>query len=284
MFSIVKKDSISYLQAPIFSECDFLMHAFCARQGGVSQDEYASLNVSFNEGDEGSSVLQNWDRLSKAFAIPLEQFLVVNQVHGDEIFIIKPHGGYFSSRSELNYDAIVTNRTNLAICIKTADCVPVFFVDRVKKIIAVAHAGWRSTALGISAKVIRLLQDKYKSSEQNILVAIGPSIGKCCYQVDSAVADAFRGQKNHEIYLLPATVRNKWMLDLPEANRRQILDCGVPEKNIETSGFCTSCRQDIFFSHRGSGGITGRQINFMIIKEDAPCRVLTLDDKTYSVQ
>jgi polyphenol oxidase len=284
MFTISKKDSISYLQAAIFSECDFLIHAFCARQGGVSQDEYASLNVSFNEGDEEYSVLQNWGRLSKAFAIPLEQFLVVNQVHGDEIFVIKPHGSYFSSRSELNYDAIVTNRTNLAICIKTADCVPVFFVDRVKKIIAVVHAGWRSTALGISAKVIGLMQNQYGSSLQNILVAIGPSIGKCCYQVDSAVADVFRGQKNHEIYLLPAAVGNQWMLDLPEANRRQILDCGIPEQNIETSGYCTMCNQDIFFSHRGSGGITGRQINFMVIKEDAPCRVLILDDKTYSVQ
>jgi len=284
MFSISKKDSISYLQAPIFSGCDFLIHAFCARQGGVSQDEYASLNVSFNEGDEEVSVLQNWGRLSKAFAIPLEQFLVVNQVHGDEIFVIPPHGGYFSSRSELNYDAIVTNRTNLAICIKTADCVPVFFVDRVKRIIAVVHAGWRSSALGISAKVIGLMQNQYTSSLQNILVAIGPSIGKCCYQVDSVVADAFRRQKNHKIYLLPANVGNKWMLDLPEANRRQILDCGVPEKNIEISGYCTMCNQDIFFSHRGAGGITGRQINFMMIKEDAPCRVLTFDDKTYSVQ
>ena len=278
MFSILKKDSISYLQAPIFSKCDFLIHAFCARQGGVSQDKYASLNVSFNEGDEEYSVLQNWDRLSKAFAIPLEQFLVVNQVHGDEIFVIKPHGGYFSSRSELNYDAIVTDRTNLAICIKTADCVPVFFVDRVKKIIAVTHAGWRSTALGISAKVIGLMQNQYGSSLQNILVAIGPSIGKCCYQVDSAVADTFRGQKKHEIYLLPSAVGNKWVLDLPEANRRQILDCGIPEKNIEVSGYCTMCNQEIFFSHRGSGGITGRQINFMMIKGGPPCRALTVDD------
>ena len=284
MFSISKKDSISYLQAAIFGECDFLIHAFCARQGGASQDEYASLNMSFNEGDEEYRVLQNWGKLAAAFAIPLEQFLVVNQVHGDEIFVIKPHGSYFSSRSELSYDAIVTKRTNLAICIKTADCVPVFFVDRVKKIIAVTHAGWRSSALGISSKVIRLLQDKYSSSEQNILVAIGPSIGKCCYQVDSVVADSFRGQKNHEIYLLPATVGNKWMLDLPEANRRQILDCGIPQKNIEISGYCTMCNQDIFFSHRGSGGITGRQINFMMIKEDTSCRVLTFDEKTYSVQ
>ena len=284
MFSISKKDSISYLQAAIFSECDFLIHAFCARQGGVSQDEYASLNVSFNEGDEEVSVLQNWGRLAKAFAIPVEQFLVVNQVHGDEIFVIRPHGSYFSSRNELNYDAIVTTRTNLAICIKTADCVPVFLVDRVKKIIAVAHAGWRGSALKISAKVIGLMQNQYGSAVQNILAAIGPSIGKCCYQVDSAVADAFRGQKDQEIYLVPGAARNKWMLDLPEANRRQILDCGVPEKNIEMSGYCTMCNQDIFFSHRGSGGITGRQINFMMIKEDAPCRVLTLNDKSYSIQ
>lgn len=284
MFTISKKDSLAYLQAAIFDECDFLIHAFCARQGGVSQDDYASLNLSFNEGDEEYSVLQNWGRLSKAFAIPLEQFLVVNQVHGDRIFVIKPHGGFFSSRAELDYDAIVTNRTNLAICIKTADCAPIFFVDRVKKVIAVTHAGWRSTALNISAKVIGLMQNQYDSSSGNILVAIGPSIGKCCYQVDSVVADAFRRQKNHEIYLLPATVGNKWMLDLPEANRRQILDCGIPEKNIELSRYCTCCRQDLFFSHRGSGGITGRQINFMMIKEDAPCRVLTFNDKTYSVQ
>jgi uncharacterized protein, YfiH family len=284
MFLISKKDSISYLQAAIFSECDFLIHAFCTRQGGASQDEYAGLNMSFSEGDEEYKVLQNWGRLADAFSIPLEQFLVVNQVHSDGIFVIKPHGNYFPSRAELNYDAIVTNRTNLAICIKTADCVPVFFADRLKKVIAVVHAGWRSSALGICDKVIRLLQEKYSSSPQDILVAIGPSIGKCCYEVDSIVADSFRRQKNNESFLFPTAGANKWMLDLIEANRRQILDCGVPEKNIETSGFCTFCRQDIFFSHRGSGGITGRQINFMMIKGEAPCRVFTVDNKSRWVQ
>lgn len=284
MFPLIKKNSLEYLQATIFSECDFLIHAFCTRQGGASQDEYAGLNMSFSEGDEEYKVLQNWGRLADAFSIPLEQFLVVNQVHSDGIFVIKPHGNYFPSRAELNYDAIVTNRTNLAICIKTADCVPVFFADRLKKVIAVVHAGWRSSALGICDKVIRLLQEKYSSSPQDILVAIGPSIGKCCYEVDSIVANSFRQQKNNESFLFPTAGMNKWMLDLAEANRQQILDCGVPEKNIGTSGFCTSCRQDIFFSHRGSGGITGRQINFMMIKGEAPCRVFTLDDKTYSVQ
>lgn len=278
MFALEKKNSIAYLQSPMLKACEFLTHAFCTRLGGASQDDYKSLNMSFREGDEEFRVLANWDKLSTAFEIPMENFLVLNQVHGDNIFVIKPHGDYFTSREALNYDAIVTNRTNLAICIKTADCVPVFIVDRVKKAIAAVHAGWRGSALGISAKVVRLMQNQYGSQPQDLLAAIGPSIGKCCYEVDAAAADAFRQQKNAEDFLFPGKRKERWMLDLVEANRRQILDCGIPEANIETSGLCTACHQDAFFSHRGSGGITGRQINFLMIKGDTPCRVLLVDD------
>jgi YfiH family protein len=284
MFSLGKKKTIEYLQSPLLSNCDFLEHAFCTRRGGSSQDEYKSLNMSFREGDEESRVLQNWDCLATAFAIPMEQFLVVNQVHGDAIFVIKPHGRYFSTRDELNYDAIVTSRTNLAICIKTADCVPVFIVDQVKKVIAVVHAGWKGTALEISAKVIRLMQSQYGSQSADILAAIGPSIGKCCYEVDQATADAFRGQNNSDLFLQPGKKKDKWMLDLSKANFQHILDAGVPESNIEVSGFCTTCNQDMFFSHRGSGGITGRQVNFMMIRGDDPCRVLTLHNESKSLQ
>ena len=284
MFSLGKKKTIEYLQSPLLRNCDFLEHAFCTRRGGASQDDYKSLNMSFREGDEESRVLQNWDCLATAFAIPMEQFLVVNQVHGDAIFVIKPHGSYFSTRDELNYDAIVTSRTDLAICIKTADCVPVFIVDQVKKVIAVVHAGWKGTALEISAKVIRLMQSQYGSQSADILAAIGPSIGKCCYEVDQATADAFRGQNNSDLFLQPGKKKDKWMLDLSKANFQHILDAGVPESNIEVSGFCTTCNQDMFFSHRGSGGITGRQVNFMMIKSDNPCRVLTLHNESKSLQ
>lgn len=278
MFSLSKKNTIGYLHSPKLGDCDFLVHAFCTRHGGVSLDDYKSLNMSFREGDEEFRVLQNWDKLATAFNIPMENFLVLNQVHGDNIFVIKPHGDYFTSREALNYDAIVTNRTNLAICIKTADCVPVFIMDRVKKVIAAVHAGWRGSALGITAKVVRLMQNSYGSEPQNILAAIGPAIGPCCYEVDLPAADAFRCQNNSESFLFPGKRKNRWMLDLVEANRRQLLNCGIPEANIESSGLCTVCRQDAFFSHRRSGGITGRQINFIMIKGDPPCRVLTVDD------
>jgi YfiH family protein len=280
MFSLGKKKTIEYLQSPLLNNCDFLEHAFCTRRGGASRDDYKSLNMSFREGDEESRVLQNWDCLATAFAMQVEQFLVVNQVHGDAIFVIKPHGRYFSTRDELNYDAIVTSRTNLAICIKTADCVPVFIVDKVKKVIAVVHAGWKGSVLGISAKVVRLMQNQYDCLPQDILAAIGPSIGRCCYEIDSAVADAFRQHKHSSSFLFPGTGENKWMLDLAEANRLQILEAGVPENNIEVAGYCTTCNQDMFFSHRGSGGITGRQVNFMMIKSDDPCRVLTLHNES----
>jgi polyphenol oxidase len=284
MFRVIKNHSTEYLESPLLSKCDFLIHAFCTRKGGVSQDEYASLNTSFREGDNESNVLQNWGRLATAFAIPLEQFLVVNQIHGDNIFVIPPFGEYFSSRAELNHDAIVTNKTNLAICVKTADCVPVFFVDRIKKIIAVVHAGWRSSALEISAKVVRLLHEKYGSLKQDILAAIGPAIGQCCFEVDAITANAFRKQKNHEVFLFPDGRPDKWILDLAEANRQQIMNCNIPEENIDVSGLCTSCRQDLFFSHRGSGGITGRQINFMMIKGDTPCSVLTVNNESMWIQ
>jgi polyphenol oxidase len=284
MFTLLKKASIEYLHAPVFGGCDFLVHAFCTRRGGVSEDDFRSLNMSFREGDEEFRVLQNWNRVAGVFDIPVGNFLVLNQVHGDGILVIEPHGEYFRSRETLNYDAVVTNRADLAVCIKTADCVPVFFVDRVKKVIGAVHAGWRGTALAISAKVIRLMQNRYGSQPVDILAAIGPSIGRCCYEVDRIVAGTFQSLKNSEDFLFPGKRKERWMLDLAAANRSQILDCGVPAASIEESGFCTVCCGDAFFSHRASGGITGRQINFMMIRGEAPCLALAADEYLRSVQ
>lgn len=281
MFWVDKKNSLPHLQANIFRDCNFLVHAFCTRLGGASEHDYKSLNMSFNEGDDEYKVLANWSKLAEDFAIPVEQFLVVNQVHGSDIFHIGYSGRYFTSRAELDYDAIVTNRPGLAICVKTADCVPVFLVDPGKKVIAVVHAGWRGSAAGITAKVVDLFVREYRSEPGDVLAAIGPSIGRCCYEVDAVCAGAFAQQKNGECFLFPQKNKERWMLDLAEANRRQLVSCGVPGNNIEVSDFCTSCRRDLFFSYRAAGGVTGRQINFMMIREENPCLVTTLNNKIF---
>ena len=284
MFHLSKTHSIQYYESSFLSGCDFLTHAFCTRLGGISEEDYDSLNISFREGDLESRVLQNWNRMAMAFAVPLDNFLTLNQVHGDDIFIIKPYGDYLPVDKTLDYDAMVTTRQNLAICIKTADCVPVLMVDRAQKIIAAVHAGWKSTAAGISAKVIRLLFERYNSDPQNLLVAIGPSIGPCCFEVDEEAAESFRIQEDCELFLSPGEKKKKWMVDLPEANRRQLINCGIHEDNIDLANLCTSCRQDLFFSHRGSGGITGRQLNFIMLKGEAPCRVMTIGDDYPRIQ
>lgn len=283
MFPRLTQNGIDYVQSPLLAGCDFLAHAFCTRIGGTSRDEYKSLNMSFREGDEEFRVLANWDKLSVAFEIPLENFLVVNQVHGDDIFMIHPHGEFYDSCDPLNYDAMVTSRANLAICIKTADCVPVFIVDRVNQIIAAIHAGWRGTASGITAKVARRMMERFGSQPADLLAAIGPSIGPCCYEVDAQTARAFQYVRNARDFFSKAKRKDRLMLDLAEANYLQLLDAGVPQANIETSGWCTKCHPDIFFSHRGSGGITGRQINFLMIKGAPPCRARFVTDDHRSV-
>lgn len=278
MFPVAKKKSVAYLHAPIFGACEFLLHAFGTRVGGVSRDEYKSLNMSFREGDEEFRVLANWDKLATAFEIPMENFLVLNQVHGDGIFVIKPHGEFFTSRDQLNYDAIVTNRTNLAICIKTADCAPVFIVDPIKKVIAAVHAGWKGTALGITGKVARLMKTQYGSEPRDLLAAIGPSIGPCCYEVDEPAYNSFRTHKDISSFLSPGPKKNRWMLNLAQANRLQLLEAGLLPESVETSGWCTKCHPDAFFSHRGSGGVTGRQVNFIMIKGEPICKALLLHE------
>jgi len=284
MFKLNKRHSIDYFESSYLSGCDFLTHAFCTRRGGVSEGDYASLNISFKEGDMEGSVLQNWHRLAMAFGIPIDQFLTLNQVHGDDIFIIKPFGDYYPEEGLLNYDAMVTTRENLAICVKTADCLPILMVDRVKKIIAAVHAGWKGTALEITAKVTQVLLEKFGSFEKDILAAIGPAIGLCCFEIDEEAAEGFRFQKDHEKFLFSGNLPNKWIVDLPEANRRQMVSCGIPEDNIDLAKLCTRCRPDLFFSHRGSGGVTGRQLNFIMIKGEAPCRVMTLGDEYERIQ
>jgi YfiH family protein len=284
MFNRTRRHSIEYYESSLLSGCDFLTHAFCTRIGGVSEGDYKSLNISFKEGDLEGSVLQNWHRIALAFGIPIDNFLTLNQVHGYDIFVIKPYGDYYPEDGLLNYDAIVTSRDNLAICIKTADCVPLFIVDRTKKIIAAVHAGWKGTALEITSKVIRLLLEQYGSSPHDILATIGPSIGPCCFELDTLSAKAFMKHHHAKTFLFVSTKPNKWIVDLPEANRRQILHHGIPEENIEVARLCTCCRQDLFFSHRGSGGVTGRQVNFIMIRGDVPCRVLTVGNAYPTIQ
>ena len=265
MFRFSKKGPVEYLEATALTGCDFLTHAFCTRHGGLSRGNFVSLNFSSTEGDSKEHVRANWRNLADAFKIDVARFLVVNQVHGEKILTIDRPLADLLVPEPPQFDAIITDQPGVAIGIKTADCVPIFFVDKVKRIIAVAHAGWRGTALSIAAKVVEALIAKFACRAEDIIAAIGPAIGPCCYQVDEPVFNAMRGHKGRESFFPPAPEEKRWMLDLSLANKIQIMGMGVLDRNIYTARCCTSCNRDIFYSHRGEGGTTGRQLNFIML-------------------
>ena len=265
MFRFSRKGSVEYLEVAALTDCDFLTHAFCTRRHGISEGNFVSLNFSIKEGDSRENVRTNWRTLAHAFNIDVARFFWVNQVHGEEILTIDRPLSELIVPEPPQFDAIITDQPGVAIGIKTADCVPILFADRVKRIIAVAHAGWRGTSLSIAGKVVKTLLTEFACRSDDIVAAIGPAIGPCCYEVDEPVFNAMRGHKGRETFFSPGPEKGKWMLDLSLANKTQIIGEGIPDRNIYTADCCTSCNRDTFYSHRGEGGNTGRQLNFIML-------------------
>ncbi|MDQ5984667.1 MAG: Polyphenol oxidase [Syntrophus sp. SKADARSKE-3] len=270
MYTLTQRGDITCLTAPSLSELDFLSHAFCTRVGGVSKGPFAGLNISPLEGDEPENVCENWRLLSQAFGIAKDHFFLLRQVHGDGILVLDRPLPMAPAAADLceppPYDAVITDQPGLALCIKTADCVPIFLVDPVNRVIANVHAGWKGTALGIARRVVTAMTERFGSKPGLILAAIGPAIGPCCYEVDEPVIRAM-GQG---MGCRPSLTHDRWMLDLPLINRHLLCEAGLAGEHISSVNLCTSCRKDLFFSHRRDRGRTGRQVHFLMLNEQVP--------------
>ncbi len=261
MFQTKEKGSIRYIEGAALAACGMVTHAFLTRQGGVSEGKFSSLNFSIREGDGQGSVERNWDILSAAFGLPRSSFFTMRQVHGDRIVLVEDLDQ--GPEAPVECDALITALPGVVVGIKTADCVPILLADGVRRVVGAVHAGWRGTSLGIAAKAVRVLGERFSSHPEDITAAIGPSIGRCCYQVDEQVFLARDGDPDWRRAFRGCEEPGRWMLDLPLANRIQLEKAGVPQGNITSAGFCTACRTDLFFSHRAEKGGTGRQLSFI---------------------
>ncbi|MFA5182659.1 MAG: peptidoglycan editing factor PgeF [Syntrophales bacterium] len=276
MLELVKQGNIEYFAAPAWRAYPFLIHAFCSRRGGVSEGAFASLNMSPQKGDKSENISNNWEIVAATFGIPRGKFFQVHQVHGDRILAIDDAESQTFDPKALNYDAIITNRPGLALCVKTADCVPVLMVDAERRIVAAVHAGWRGTALNISGKVLNELSERYGTRPRDVHAAIGPAIGACCYEVDAKVYQAMESHPGRDIIFTPEleagigmeTETEKWKLNLTLANRHQLQELGVPGENIQDGDLCTSCASEWFYSHRKGEGVTGRMLNFIMLNDN----------------
>jgi YfiH family protein len=238
--------------------------AFSLRTGGYSPAPLDSLNFSQAQGDSAGNVKRNVEKLGEHLAIDPSRIATCRQVHGSAIAIVDS----VADRPP-EADAVITDRPGLFPAVKTADCLPVLLLDPVKGVAAAVHAGWRGTVLRITREVLELMEIDFHCDPGDITAALGPAINTCCYEVDDAVLVPFRravpdGDRFITVREYDAVEgepsRQSFRLDLAAANRFELIAHGVPEANIVTAGLCTSCRPELFFSHRRDGAMSGRHI------------------------
>ncbi len=263
MFRLVRRGAIEYLEGGDAGSQDGLTQAFCTRRGGVSGGPYSSLNLGYLAGDRMEDLRRNQKLVEEAFGIAPGRLIMMRQIHGDRIVLLDGHAPLPGAPPEC--DGLITDRPGVALAVRTADCVPLLFADKSRRIIGAAHAGWRGTALGIAGKMAETLAAGFSVRPCDLTVRIGPAIGPCCYQVDAPVFAAFSAMAGADLFLSPCAEEGRFMCDLVLANRLQLQAAGVPSENIDSAGLCTACRPDLFFSHRGQKGSAGRMINLIMV-------------------
>jgi polyphenol oxidase len=193
--------------------------------------------------------------ICRIIGIKRENIYMPIQMHTDKIILVRS-----LSKPEIA-DAVVTQERGIVVGVQTADCVPVLVYAKPKGVIGAVHAGWRGTAEGILKKTIMMIADRFYVEGHDIMIAIGPSIKGCCYEVGGDVADAVGRGTGEGKYC--RSKNGKYLIDLPVANKLQALSLGVPESNIWISDECTFCRPERYYSYRFAKGPTGRQAGFI---------------------
>jgi YfiH family protein len=286
------KTKLQLLRSANLTRLAWLVHAFSTRHGGVSRVYGGdALNLGFTQHDSHVAVERNRALFLKELGVAGRRktwpLVTLRQIHSDLI-----HRVDTASDHPLSGDGLITSTPGLLIAVQAADCLPVILVDKRNRAVGVFHAGWRGTVKRIVEKGAGEMHRHFGSNPRNLVAAIGPSVQGCCYQVGEEVRLKFQSQFGYAKELFREVkesdpVREKYpllfltarapghselpvrlFLDLVEANRRQLLEVGVPAKNIEASAPCTACHTDLLFSHRAEKGVTGRLLAVAGVRAD----------------
>ncbi|TMU87862.1 peptidoglycan editing factor PgeF [Bacillus sp. BHET2] len=266
----VKETESYYSIDPWQTESQGLVAGITSRWGGVSVSPFESFNMGLHVGDEEAAVNHNRQLLASRLNMPVENWVAAEQTHRNNIFI---PGTTDAGKGAKNYessikdtDGLITREERILLTMCYADCVPLYFLDRMTGMIGLAHAGWKGTVLEIGPKMVESFRGN-GSQVSSLEVVIGPSICKECYVVDDYVIDKVKKTLEDENNLPYNLIEEgQYQLDLKEINKRLLVQCGLNTNQIYTSGFCSSC-QDDFFSYRRDGGKTGRIMSYIGWKE-----------------
>lgn len=266
------KNDVPFLTYKALEDIPFINHAFSTKLGGVSKGEFTSMNLAFNRGDEIDNVTENYKIFCNATDFDFNTLVASAQDHNTVVRKVTKENcgiGITKPRDMQSVDALITNQPNVTLVTYYADCTPIFFVDKTKKVIALAHAGWRGTVGKICKNVIETMVKDYGSDTTDILCCVGPAISKCCYEIDKTCYDEFVKAGGLDIEKIMTDKGNgKYMADLLETNKQILISSGVPENNIIISDVCTKCNSELLWSHRATNGHRGTMCAFMCIKEN----------------
>jgi len=284
---------LQILEDPRLVQFEWLVHGFSTRPGGASELKANRegreateeiLNLGFTDWDTRDRVLKNRGDFFAALKASKMRVIAFRQIHSDIVQVVNSANSE-PSGDALKGDALITNEPGLLLVVQTADCVPILLADKKRRAIAAIHAGWRGTLQRIAEKALGRMQMEFGTRPKDVIAALGPGIGQCCFEVGPEVvvefaakfpesSEWFKGPfdslargDNDPNWLPWLTMRPpghqlpepRAHLDLIAANRAILTNAGILPGNISSSGFCTACRTDLFFSYRRER-ITGRMM------------------------
>lgn len=232
-----------------------VLHGIFTRHGGISPAPWSSLNLGGSLGDERDHVIENRRRIFSHFDRKVESIYDAWQVHGTEVIFVDQPRPVDSPHQKA--DVILTDREDITLLMRFADCVPIMLYDPQRRVVGLVHAGWRGTVARAAASAVEGMVSHYGSQPEDILAGIGPSICQNHYQVGEEVVNAAQaafGKRSLEV--LRRHQDGYFHFDLWQANRLVLEESGV--QSIEQSGICTFCQNEDWFSHRAEHGKTGR--------------------------
>lgn len=266
-YKLETRGGVTMVTLPSFEADGHVIAAFSTRRGGISEGSVASLNLGYSRPDSRENVQENYRRICEALGLDSKKVALTRQMHTDIVLPMeaKDAGLGREDYPTVTADAAVTNERGVVLAKLTADCVPVLLYDPVSKSIGAVHAGWRGTVQQITKKTVEQMQARYGAEPENILAAIGPSIGPCCFEVEAPVAEEFKNSLGDRY----VTQKNetKYLIDLWQYNKKQLAEAGLLQEHIILTGLCTLCGgEDLFYSFRRDGESTGSLVALIALK------------------
>ncbi len=264
-------DTVPFLEYPMLRKTGLVYHGFSTRLGGVSEGCYASMNLSFDRGDDPEAVRENFRRIGNAIGVNVEDMVMSKQTHTTNVRVVTEEDrgkGVVKERDYTDVDGLVTDVRGICLVTSYADCVPLYFVDPVRNAIGLSHSGWRGTVGKIGKKTVELMAERFGSDPSDILACVGPSVCVDCYEVSEDVVEKVREAFAPALWnrLFYKKDNGKYQLDLWKTNEAIFLEAGILPEHIAVTNVCTHCNSRILYSHRTQGDRRGNLCAFLALK------------------